>query len=156
MTEVREPRVRLPAPSHMGIVVKDLEQAVPYYESLFGWGPFRARTMDLKRFPGFFFRGQPAACRFRVAIGQSGSMVVELFQPLEGESPYAEFARARGEGLHHLGFHIDDVDGAVAALAQEGIVPVFHGKSPQGSFAYLDTDRIGGLVVELLNFSPAA
>lgn len=156
MTETEKPRVKLPAPSHMGIVVKDLDEAIRYYDTLFGWGPFRVRTMDVKRFPGFFFRGQPAACRFKVALGHSGPRVIELFQPLEGESPYAEFARAKGEGLHHLGFQIDDVDGAVAALSREGITPMFHGKSPQGSFAYFDTDRIGGIVVELLDFSPAA
>lgn len=156
MTEREKPRVRLPAPSHMGIVVKDLDEAIRYYDTLFGWGPFQVRATDLKRFPGFIFRGQPATGRFKVAIAQSGPMVIELFQPLEGESPYAEFARAKGEGLHHLGFRVDDFDGAVAALSEEGMAPVFHGKSPQGSFAYSDTDRIGGVVFELLNFSPIA
>ncbi len=138
----------------MGIVVKDLDKAIPYYDTLFGWGPFQVREMDLKRFPGFIFRGKPGTGRFKVGMGRSGSMIIELFQPLEGESPYAEFARTKGEGLHHLGFQVDDFDGAVAGLADEGMTPAFHGKTPQGSFAYFDTDKIGGVVFELLNFSP--
>ena len=98
MAEREKRRARLPAPSHMGIVVKDLDEAIRYYDTLFGWGPFQVREMDLKRFPGFVFRGQPGTGRFKVAIGRSGPMVIELFQPLEGESPYAEFARAKGAG----------------------------------------------------------
>lgn len=152
MTAAGESRVNLPAPSHMGIVVKDIDRAVQYYSTLFGWGPFQVREIDTRKFKDFFFRGKPATGRFKAAIGRNGSMVVELFQALEGETPYAEFARAKGEGLHHLGYQVEEIDSALAALQLEGIEPIFHGKSPQGSFAYFETDRIGGIVFELLTF----
>jgi hypothetical protein len=42
----------------------------------------------------------------------------------------------------------------MATLKEEGLEPVFHGKLPHGSFAYLDTDRVGGVVFELLSNSP--
>lgn len=147
-----EAMLNLPAPNHMGIVVKDMDKAVQYYSSLFGWGPFQVREIDLGKFPGFSFRGEPATGRFKAAIGRNGSMVVELFQALEGESPYAEFARTRGEGLHHLGYQLDEINSALAALKREGIEPIFEGKTAQGAFAYFDTDRVGGIVIEILTF----
>ena len=153
MTERQEPRVKLPAPSHMGNVVKDLDQAIHYYDTFFGWGPFQVREVDMKRFPNFF-RGKPGTGRFKVAIGRCGSMVIELFQAMEGETPYAEFSGAKGEGIHHLGFQLEDFDIALAALTEGGMESIFHGKSPQGSFAYLNTDKVGGVVFELLSYSP--
>jgi len=151
MAERQEPRLRLTSPNHIGIVVKDMDQAIGYYSSLFGWGPFRVHEGDMKMAT---FRGQPGSGRFKMAIGRSDSMVIELFQPLEGESPYAEFFREKGEGMHHLGFQVDDFDKALAQLAEEGIEPIFHGRFPQGAFAYCNTDRIGGVVIELTNFYP--
>lgn len=151
MTEV--PRVKLPAPSHLGIVVGDLDRAVRYYESRFGWGPFGATEMDMKAFD-YHFRGRPSAARVRVAAGYCGAMPVELFQPVEGESIYAEFFREKGEGLHHLGFVVEDYEGALAALAGDGMETIAHGRSSRGSFAYLDTGRVGGVVFEILSYSP--
>jgi methylmalonyl-CoA/ethylmalonyl-CoA epimerase len=153
MAERPEPRVKLPSPNHLGIVVKDIDQATEYYSSIFGWGPFQVQEVDMKMFP-FTFRGQPGSGRFKVAIAQLGSIVVELFQVLEGETPYTDFHRKKGEGIHHLGFQVDDFDGALAALTQEGIEPIFHGRFGEQAFAYFSTDKIGGVVFELSNFSP--
>jgi len=146
-------KVKLPAPSHLGIVVKDLEQALRYYESQFGWGPFRSAEMDMKSYD-YHFRGRPSTARVKVAAGYCGSMPIELFQAVEGDSIYAEFFRDKGEGLHHLGFVVEDFDGTLAALIKEGLEPIAHGKSPQGSFAYLNTDKVGGVVFEILSYSP--
>ena len=82
MAERQEPRVRLSVPDHIGIVVKDLDQAIGYYGSLFGWGPFQVQEVDMK---GLTFRGQPGSGRFKVAYARSGSIVIEVFQGLEGE-----------------------------------------------------------------------
>ena len=153
MTERQEPRVKLPPPSHLGIVVKDMDQAMEYYGSIFGWGPFQVQEVDMKILP-FTFRGQPGSGRFKVATARLGSMVIELFQDLEGETPYTEFRKKKGEGVHHLGFQVDDFDKALAALTQEGIEPIFHGRFGDGAFAYFSTDKVGGVVFELLNFSP--
>jgi len=151
MAERQEPRLRLPSPNHIGIVVKDMDQAIRYYSSLFGWGPFQVQEADMKMLT---FRGRPGSGRFKIAYGPSDSIVIELFQVLEGESPYAEFFREKGEGMHHLGFQVDDFDKALAHLAEEGIQPIFHGRLPQGAFAYCNTDKIGGVVIELTNFYP--
>ena len=150
MPEQQEPRVKLPPPNHIGIVVKDMDQAMEYYAT-FGWGPFQVYELDMKML-GFIFRGQLGSGRFKVAIAWSGSMVIELFQILEGETPYTEFQRVKGEGVHHLGFQVDDFDKTLAILAQNGIEPTYHGRLlGEGAFAYFSTDKIGGVVFELMN-----
>ena len=153
MAERQESRVKLPAPSHLGIVVKDMDQAMEYYSSTFGWGPFQVQELDMKMIP-LLLRGKPGSGRFKAATAWVGSMVIELFQVLEGETPYTDFLRGKGEGIHHLGFQIDDFDGALAALTQEGIEPIFQGRFGEQAFAYFSTDKIGGVVFELSNFSP--
>ncbi len=153
MTEPKGPIARLPEPNHLGIVVKDLGQAARYYESHFGWGPFRGAEMDMKRF-AYHYRGRPSTARVRVAAGYCGPMPVELFQPLEGESIYGEFLQQKGEGLHHLGFVVEDFDQTLKALVHEGLEQIAHGGSPRGSFAYLDTGKVGGVVFEILSYSP--
>jgi methylmalonyl-CoA/ethylmalonyl-CoA epimerase len=153
MAERPEPRMKLPPPNHLGIVVKDIDQATEYYSSTFGWGPFQVQELDMKTVP-LLFRGKPGSGRFKVAIARLGSMVIELFQVMEGETPYTDFLREKGEGVHHLGFQIDDFDGALAALTQEGIEPIFQGRFGEQAFAYFSTDKIGGVVFELSNFSP--
>ena len=167
MAEQQEPRVKLGPVSHVGIVVKDLDKAVEYYSSVFGLGPFATDVYELK---GFSYRGQPADARVRAAIAYSGPVFIELVEVLEGETPHTEFLREKGEGVQHVAFSVEDLDGALAELAKEGIEPIMRysltveapadpnsdelgGARKQllvVNEAYLDSDRIGGAVIQLM------
>ena len=105
---------------------------------------------------GYTLRGQPSPCRLKVAFLRSGTIDIELIQVLEGETTHTEFLREKGEGVQHLGFRVDDIEGMLVELAKEGIEPVFHRMSPQISFAYLNTDKIGGVMLELLEIKDAS
>ena len=89
----------------------------------------------------------------KMAFANTGQIEVELIQVLEGETPHTEFLREKGEGLHHLRCCVDDVDGVLAEMAKDGIEPFFyHEVEGMGKiFAYLNTDKVGGVVLELLN-----
>jgi len=139
------PRVKLSPVEQIGIVVKDVDKTVEYYNSTFGLGPFHIREVELK---GFTYRDQLCDCRLKVAFTRSGPVEIELIQVLEGETPHTDFLRERGEGLQHLRFSVNDFPSAVPKLAKEGIKPVWHRGAPV--FAYLDTDKIGGVMFELL------
>ncbi|GAF80790.1 unnamed protein product [marine sediment metagenome] len=149
MAKKQEPRVKLPPVEQVGIVVKDMERAMEYYSSTFGWGPFQVMELEMK---GATYRGQPCDCRLKLAFARSGPIEIELIQVLEGETPHTEFLREKGEGLQHLRFSVDDIDGTLAKLAKEGIEPVFQHSYPEIgiSFAYLNTDKIGGVMIELI------
>lgn len=139
----------LPPVEQIGIVVKDLDQAITFYERAFGWGPFQIMESPMK---GVIFRGKSTDCRIRIATCRSGDIEIELLQILEGETPHTEFLSEKGEGVHHLRFRVDDMAGTLARLARAGIEPIWHQNLPQFgvSFAYLDTAHIGGTMIELI------
>lgn len=153
MSEQEEPRVKLPPVVQIGIVVEDVNKSIDYYTSTFGWGPFSVHDIEMK---GATYRGKKCDCKLRIAFYRPGSVEIELIQPLEGDTLYNEFLREKGEGLQHLRFDVDDLQGTLAELAKDGIQPVFHHSFPEAgiSFAYLDTDRVGGVMFELLESKP--
>ncbi len=138
----------LPPVSQIGFVVKDIAKTASYYEATFGIGPFS--VVDNVRLDGVILRGQPVQTTIKVAFALSGPLQIELIQPLEGENIYTEFLASRGEGLHHLGFEVDDFEGMLAALKEKGIEPIFWLNLGFTAFAYLNTDAIGGVILELL------
>jgi len=117
-----------------------------YYASVFGWGPFHLREVELK---GFTYRHQPSDSRLKVAYLQSGPVQIELIQVMEGETPHSDFLRQKGEGLQHLCFRVDDFAATATELAKEGIEPVWHLHGAP-VFAYVNSDRIGGVMFELV------
>lgn len=151
MPDDREPGVKLPPVEQIGIVVDNLDKAVEHFTALFGWGPFRIREIDVQ---GFTFRNRPGRCRLKMAFARSGPIEIELIQALEGETPHSEFLKQKGEGLHHLRFRVDNYDELLTDLSREEVQPVFHQELPGlASFAYLDTDRIGGVTFELFQMA---
>ena len=143
-----ESPLSLPPLSQIGIVVSDIDRTAAFYHSTFGIGPF-AIIPEVK-FEGAILRGRPTSISIKVAFAQSGSVQIELIQPLEGGSIYTEFLAAKGEGLHHLGFEVDDFDGKLAAFKSKGIEPIFWHNMGWMAFAYLGTYSIGGVMIELL------
>ena len=149
MAERKVPTVDLPPVDQVGIVVEDLDCAIEYYSSTFGWGPFKITDFEMKEAN---YKGKTVDCRMKLARARQENVEIELIQVVEGETPYADFLKEKGEGLHHLGIRVDDLHGTLAKLAREGIQPVFHKYYPEidFGFAYLDTDRIGGVMLELI------
>lgn len=149
MAEESAPRIILPPIEQIGIVVKDMARAIEFYERAFGWGPFQVMESRMR---GVIFRGKPTDCRIKMATCRSGNIEIELLQILEGQTPHTEFLQEKGEGIHHLRFRVDDMAGTLARFAREGIEPVWHQSLPRYgvSFAYLDTTRIGGTMIELI------
>ena len=142
-----EPAVRLPPVEQIGIVVRDAEQAVQFFSSAFGWGPFKIRESEMK---GVTYDGRTGDCRLKMAFARSGGVEIELIQVLEGETPHSDFIRRHGEGLQHLRFRVDDCDGILKALAREGVEPLWSQIFPGiAAFAYMKDDKTSGLMVEL-------
>ena len=76
---------------------------------------------------------------------------MEIIQPLSGRTIYQDFLDSGRQGLHHLGFDVyGDMDERLKAYAELGVGVLMSGKGPNRAFAYLDTERIGGVIFELL------
>ena len=149
MLDHKKKPIALPPMEQVGIVVRDMDRAIEFYGATFGWGPFQVLEASLE---GIVYRGKPSNCRLKTATAQSGDIEIELIQVLQGETPHTEFLREKGEGLHHLRFRVDDLDVKLAEYAEIGIKPVWQHRMPEIGFswAYLNTDTIGGAMIELI------
>ncbi|MFC1821143.1 VOC family protein [Thermodesulfobacteriota bacterium] len=154
MSDKAKPLVDLPKIKHVGFVVKNLAKAIKYYTTLFGWGPFEIRDFELK---GYTFRGRISDCKMHVGMAHQGSLMIELIEPVEGETPHSEFLREKGEGINHIGLgNVDDLGLCLTELAKEGIKPVYHVEFDYDGIdieaVYLNTDEFGGIMIELVQF----
>jgi len=137
----------LPPISQVGIVVRDLDRALAAYDTLFRVGPFRVFEPE---YTDRMYRGKPENFRMRLAIAPWGAMDLELIQPLDGKTIYDEFLEARGEGLHHLGFVIQGLAERIESFQNIGIPVLQSGKRPGVSWAYMDTEPLAGILIELI------
>ena len=137
---------------HIGVAVRDMDRAIEYYQNL-GIGPF---TESSKRTViDRTMHGKPAGdVKQVVRFAQIGPIRFELIQPVSGEFTSQEALDRRGEGINHLGFFVDDLDKEVDELVGKGFKVVSSGKFVGGGgFAYLDTDKVGGVLFELIQRS---
>ena len=142
-----------PRIGQIGIVVKDLEATMRYYEELMGIGPWAV------------FDGEPEWCleggkkvnyKGRMALANSGPIQFELIQILEGRSLYGDVL-GEGEGLHHLGFFVRDMKERLRAAEEAGVAVLQHGLLKRMGltieYAYLDTTASGGVITEYIKTS---
>ena len=111
-------------------VVHDIQAAQRFFNETLG-GP-RFFVIENIAFKEYTYRGQPAECLQHVAFGYAGTMQIELMQPLSGENTVTEFLRQRGQGVHHLGIQVADLDRATR-------------------FAFFDTRAAIGTYLELVS-----
>jgi 4-hydroxyphenylpyruvate dioxygenase-like putative hemolysin len=101
---------------------------------------------------GAILRGKPVDTTIKVAFVESGDVQIELIQPVEGKNLYTEFLETRGEGIHHLGYQVEDMAAMKAAFTDKVGEPIFHRDMGIMEFAYYDTSEVGGLMIEFLCF----
>lgn len=93
---------------HLGIAVKSLDEAIPYYENILGMKCYSVEEVADQKVKTAFFK-----------VGQTK---LELLEPTSEESPIAKFIEKRGEGIHHLAFAVEDgVANALAEMEGKGV-----------------------------------
>jgi methylmalonyl-CoA/ethylmalonyl-CoA epimerase len=147
----KEEQVTINKVLQIGIVVKDLQKAMEFYWEVFGIGPWRIRTFQPPALTNAEVRGQPELFTMKLGIATIGNMQWELIQPLTGNSIYKEFLDQKGEGLHHVACDVGDYEQAVALMKKHGIGTLMSGQMPTGSFAYMDTEKYLGTIIEIYN-----
>jgi len=137
--------------AHVSMVVKDMDKAIKLFDSM-GVGPFPPFLGGPgMKFTGKTVHGKPSDydMDLRFARGDMGGLGFELIQPLKGRSIYDEFLEEKGEGFHHLAYMVEDVDAEIADMEKRGFKVIQTGAMPNTKWAYLDTDKLGGMIIEL-------
>jgi methylmalonyl-CoA/ethylmalonyl-CoA epimerase len=129
----------------VGIVVKDMEKTMQQIRSILGIGPFK-----LIPGPEAIINGKKVDCKAKLAFAQSGPIEIELIEPVKGESTWMEFLRAKGEGVHHFGIFVPDIDKELARYIKMGVGVLQSGEDEEVKYAYMDTAGITGVIIELL------
>ena len=138
---------------HIGVIVRDLDRAVEYYESL-GIGPFEPPqnvTASARKVGGkpIF----PDAIKLKAKIAKQSPVWLQLIQPVEGESLFKEFLKTKGEGVNHLGFHVDDIEKEEARLVEKGLTVLYSSRFVKGGgVVNFDTRKVGGVLFELIQW----
>jgi len=147
VNSVLKETLKLPDVSQIGIVVKDLSEAINYYEKTIGLGPFIIPDIT---FDEVQYYGQKINSKWLMGFCSLGSVEMEIIQPISGPSIYQDFLLRKGEGLHHLGFDIDNMDEKLILCEKLGIRVIQCGKGKTSWFAYLGTEDVSGVIFEFI------
>jgi methylmalonyl-CoA epimerase len=123
--------------SHLGMAVKDLEEAREFYRSVFrleSSEPIMAGDGTIK-----------------VSMVEVGDVLIELLQPVGSEGVMAKFLEKRGEGFHHICYEVDDIKAEIASLKASGVEvlgePI---QGAEGISVFLHPRGTQGVLVELV------
>ena len=149
------PEKRILNPSafcQIGIVVENIDETVKYYTEMFGFGPYEIKHVD---YSDATYYGQPAGYRGKRAFFRLGNIEIELVELVDGKTIHEDFLKEHGQGLHHIGFQVESLGESVSNAEQAGFQVTQGFSRPDGSgFAYLDSDKTGGVIFELIQPPP--
>ena len=124
---------------HVAIAVRDLEAAIAYYQAAFG------ATVD--------HREVVQRDGVEEALLKVADSYVQLMTPIRDDSPVAKAIEKRGEGLHHVGYRVDDCAAALAAIKAAGGTPIDHSPRPGSrgtTVAFIHPKGSFGTLIELV------
>jgi methylmalonyl-CoA/ethylmalonyl-CoA epimerase len=93
---------------HIGIAVKNMEQANAVYESLLGVPPYKMEKVASEGVNTSFF--------------ETGESKIELLQASNADSAIAKFIAKKGEGIHHIAFGVTDIRAEMSRLSKAGFI----------------------------------
>ena len=123
---------------HLGIAVKSLDTAIPFWEKLLG-----TKCYNIEEVP---------AQKVRTAFLKIGQTKIELLESTAEDGPIAKFIEKKGEGIQHVAFAVEGLENTLAECEAEGIQLI--DKAPRGgaeglSIAFLHPKSTGSVLVEL-------
>jgi 4-hydroxyphenylpyruvate dioxygenase-like putative hemolysin len=135
----------------VGVVVKDLDKSVQFLASL-GLGPFSIREVT---HPHATVHGKTVFYQVRLAFAQQGPVQLELIEYRKGDTIHKEFLDEKGEGIHHILFNVKNLKTTIDKFSRKGI-PVLQRDNfvGGGGLAYMGSDKIGGIIMEVVERPP--
>ena len=132
----------------IGIVVKDVAAAAKFLHDQLGIGPFAIIPLDhcMAR-----YQGEDLSYRLKVGLANRGGVSIELCEVVSGHPILCDYLPPSGQGVHHIGFYVRDLDAAIAVWTSRGGEVLQRGSFlPGGGTAYLSTPEHAGMLVELI------
>ena len=124
---------------HVAIAVNNLEAAIDYYKRAFG------ATVD--------HRERVESDGVEEALLKVAESYIQLLTPTRPDSPVAKSLEKRGEGLHHIGYRVDDCAKALSAMVAAGATPLDKAPRPGSrgtTVAFIHPKGSFGTLIELV------
>ena len=123
---------------HIGIAVRNLEESIKYYEDILGLKCYSIEEVkDQKVKTAFFMVGQTK---------------IELLESTDPEGPIGKYVEKKGEGIHHLAFAVENIEGCLETAEEKGVrlVDKAPRKGAEGlDIAFLHPKSTFGVLTEL-------
>ena len=123
---------------HIGIAVKELEEAEKLFSKLFDTNPYKRETVASEGVLTSFF--------------QVNQTKIELLQSTDPDGVIARFIEKKGEGFHHVAFEVDDIVAEMARLKKEGFTLLSETPKPGADnklVCFLHPKSTNGMLIEL-------
>lgn len=123
---------------HIGIAVNNLEEAIPFWEKVFGLKCYNIEEVAEQKVKTAFFM-----------VGQTK---IELLESTDPEGPIGKFIEKRGEGVHHIAFAVDNLEERLKEAEQHGVrlIDCAPRKGAEGmSIAFMHPKSTFGVLTEL-------
>jgi len=92
---------------HIGVAVKDLNEAVKFYKDQL--------HLEVKGIE------EVVEQKVKIAFIPVGESNIELLQSTDPEGPIAKFIEKRGEGIQHLALEVDRIEERLEELKKRGV-----------------------------------
>lgn len=124
--------------AHIGIAVKKMEHALPFYTNLLGLELEDVQEIESEA--------------VKVAFLKIGESRLELLEPLNESSPIQQFLDKKGEGIHHIALEVDNIKARLNQFISQGIRLV-NDEIKQGAnnsqIAFIHPKSANGVLFEL-------
>jgi methylmalonyl-CoA/ethylmalonyl-CoA epimerase len=124
--------------NHIAIAVRSLQEHIPFYRDV----------LNLE------YRGTEVVenQKVRLAVFRVGEVQIELMEPMEPDSSISVFIEKRGEGMHHISYQVDDIEGQIAELKKKQVRMIDdkpHSGAHGSRIAFLHPKSSGKVLTEL-------
>jgi catechol 2,3-dioxygenase-like lactoylglutathione lyase family enzyme len=136
--------------SQIAIVVKNIDKSRKAFASVFGMDVPPVIVTAPAEQSHIRYRGKPTQARAKLAFFRFDNITLELIEPIGKPSTWKEALDANGESVHHIAFNIPDMDQTIASLKKKGLPLAQRGDYTGGCYAYIDSAKKLGVVLELL------
>lgn len=125
---------------HIGMVVKNVDEALDVYKRAFDLDPIKREVIE--------------ETKLKIAFIKVGEVLIEFVEPMEpGFGMIGEFLEDQGEGLHHIAYRVENIEAALEKMRQENI-PLMDEEPQAGADAsrivFLQSTSTHGVITELV------
>ena len=124
---------------HVAIAVNDLDEAIAWYRDVFGATVAHRETVEAEG--------------VEEALIKVAESYIQLTRGTRPDSAVSKFLEKRGQGVHHIGYRVDDIEAALAALVAEGGQVVGEAPRPGSrgtTVAFVHPKSAFGTLIELV------